>query len=1145
MESPVRKMQKRNDYNRHKLLRKIKRQRKVRAEQEAHAAEKELKKRLRWTPLKKYEGGKDGTMVYLDKNTGVYTSEDGTVLTEMPDDQGPFRRWTDASGRIYTLSQDIPTKNEQFTDATDQYNYNQGVKTLQQRWEREHPIGEWMRGFFGAAADIGSEFGGGYGAALADITHGDFGNAQKRWEQGLPALSMMAAMEGLPVEAMPYATATLSSLMGTHAATDMLMNGVNRNNAMEATFSALPIGVGAYKYFKPKYTPINAESVPESMRLPGEGTWEWADFEEVPLSTKKTYVKPQIRSIQQPKKINQDNIDLLQHKSHVPEEQYTGDMPKRTFKLENGQLVTVLDSSGKTIRVKPESNQILQKGWSISDIVDANGNINIGGAISALRVTMDMLQNTNALSNIRQSIIDETDGIVSRIIKDSIIPDPEREDVLLEQKNHSRSTYDSENHQYTQNTLRHLYNSAKSAQSAPVAKGSTIQQQVFNALSHDIGELVGQHKSDLHGKISEQILRQLFKDIPEEDLDVIAKHMDKDVIFSNNPVLQALKFADMASGVPYNEYIYNRPEQGFAKQNPVTNIGKLDPNIPTRDVIKNHINPVLRRYGYDTIDLNSSEQEAKQALQKIIDKHRTFVRGVNDPIKDSDLRYRKEVEEGVKKEKGTDEPSTREERLKYIATHITDRGRSHGEMGLGEYIDDLNLSDDTHAVYTSNSMDVASNYAGTEGEAISVKMPSVKNENYSLADMWAANEFKIQDIPLGSYGTAKVSDDYNYHIPYRLYTGRSLDSTVKQKYKDQIRQELKNNKQFQIALKELNNEDGLYSEPYMSSEKFDQVMPDGSVEQIPQIINEYAKREFYAIKDRVDKLNKYIQENSDQNFEIRPTKNMTWKTPNVIADTFARMNMLNSFVFTADDIVQHIIHNPNTNHFSSYGPRPVVLNKAAIAQRVALMMYNDPYISANTRNHLRKIYTELTQYPNHSDIKDGYVNELKRDMNWLVKYVEDYKKKGLKNYYFEEQKREIKRYRDSRKRKYIETKNNILREIMRKYYEKEFEELGIYPTYMTDESQTGPLIFTTERLRTNTSKATRTKRINRYNKLTHNTDGVSENLARINEYQHYIFPGLTDNKVLEFVGFEHIPNRHHKNSVHIGRSSDSFSRKIR
>lgn len=47
MDSPVRKMQKKNDYNRHKLLRKIKRKREAEKEQEQHAAEKELKRRLR------------------------------------------------------------------------------------------------------------------------------------------------------------------------------------------------------------------------------------------------------------------------------------------------------------------------------------------------------------------------------------------------------------------------------------------------------------------------------------------------------------------------------------------------------------------------------------------------------------------------------------------------------------------------------------------------------------------------------------------------------------------------------------------------------------------------------------------------------------------------------------------------------------------------------------------------------------------------------------------------------------------------------------------------------------------------------------------------------------------------------------------
>lgn len=50
MDSPVRKMQKRNDYNRHKLLRKIKRQRKAQVRQQMVSAEKELKRKLRVTP---------------------------------------------------------------------------------------------------------------------------------------------------------------------------------------------------------------------------------------------------------------------------------------------------------------------------------------------------------------------------------------------------------------------------------------------------------------------------------------------------------------------------------------------------------------------------------------------------------------------------------------------------------------------------------------------------------------------------------------------------------------------------------------------------------------------------------------------------------------------------------------------------------------------------------------------------------------------------------------------------------------------------------------------------------------------------------------------------------------------------------------
>lgn len=47
MESPKRKMQKKNDYQRHKLFRKIKRRRKAQVQADQEVAEKQLKKKLR------------------------------------------------------------------------------------------------------------------------------------------------------------------------------------------------------------------------------------------------------------------------------------------------------------------------------------------------------------------------------------------------------------------------------------------------------------------------------------------------------------------------------------------------------------------------------------------------------------------------------------------------------------------------------------------------------------------------------------------------------------------------------------------------------------------------------------------------------------------------------------------------------------------------------------------------------------------------------------------------------------------------------------------------------------------------------------------------------------------------------------------
>ena len=62
MESPKRKMQKKNDYQRHKLFRKIKRRRKAQVQADQEVAEKQLKKKLK---LPKFDDGDDARFVYL------------------------------------------------------------------------------------------------------------------------------------------------------------------------------------------------------------------------------------------------------------------------------------------------------------------------------------------------------------------------------------------------------------------------------------------------------------------------------------------------------------------------------------------------------------------------------------------------------------------------------------------------------------------------------------------------------------------------------------------------------------------------------------------------------------------------------------------------------------------------------------------------------------------------------------------------------------------------------------------------------------------------------------------------------------------------------------------------------------------------
>ncbi len=113
MESPKRKMQKKNDYQRHKLFRKIKRRRKAQAEAEQQIAVKQLRKKLKIPKFGSGKGIKSDTGAPLEVKDGMlYYKETGDPFysyglqlpeVEIVGDKSKINPWA-AAGRHNTSS---------------------------------------------------------------------------------------------------------------------------------------------------------------------------------------------------------------------------------------------------------------------------------------------------------------------------------------------------------------------------------------------------------------------------------------------------------------------------------------------------------------------------------------------------------------------------------------------------------------------------------------------------------------------------------------------------------------------------------------------------------------------------------------------------------------------------------------------------------------------------------------------------------------------------------------------------------------------------------------------------------------------------------------------------------------------------------
>ena len=311
------------------------------------------------------------------------------------------------------------------------------------------------------------------------------------------------------------------------------------------------------------------------------------------------------------------------------------------------------------------------------------------------------------------------------------------------------------------NLNQHIGSVVKTAQDIPVPLGYTRQDLVQAALGHDIGKVIDARQG-YHEQISADMLTNAMKqngiigvqDIKPDVIQAIAKHGLGNQSMDLDPLTKALHVADVTRGANYDQaaihagYLFNYP-----REYPKWNFQRK----PLHDELVQNINPVLKRYGYETINPNSTLQEAQDALNSTIDEHRSFIRGVSDTIDSPSQTYML-----------TDEP---------ILSKVVNAGR----RGISGYRGLYGIPKDKYdGLYLSTNADFLDLYGhgGIGGKVGLVRIPQneVSKNSGSLSERLLAGDFDVynsNNIYRGRSGNPQSSWTL-FGEPYRLQTGRSL-----------------------------------------------------------------------------------------------------------------------------------------------------------------------------------------------------------------------------------------------------------------------------------------------------------------------------------------------------------------------------------
>ena len=337
---------------------------------------------------------------------------------------------------------------------------------------------------------------------------------------------------------------------------------------------------------------------------------------------------------------------------------------------------------------------------------------------------------------------------------------------------------------------RDLVNQYTAAKEFPIPDGSTRKQFVEASL---LNKLIGaKDYSRPNILLRKNDFKNIFGNEFDDDVINAAYETEKAGIINKSPLERGVYLTSQAGLDDYNKTIYKYPYLHYPSKDGVKPLNVSD-DIPLRQQLRDHINPYLRTNGMEAIPLDSDYDTASKMLDDRINQRSRFLRGVVDykgnmRVKDE---YQQLLDDNVNSKYGDNSVKSR---LEYAATHVPPVMTGGGRVGLYESsgaAENGAFHMDNDGLYISSSKNIADNFSAPrkgdpdDSAIFTLQIPTGHRDEPNLIKRLALSDFDTYDNEyvdprfIGSIGIKNM-----YYDPFRLQTGKSLGSIVKQKAKE-------------------------------------------------------------------------------------------------------------------------------------------------------------------------------------------------------------------------------------------------------------------------------------------------------------------------------------------------------------------------